>query len=60
MIHCQYSQEAWTHVYTDGSATNAIQDGGAVLLFSTKMALQKQPVQLQEHSAAITEQSQKH
>ena len=29
MIHEQYPQEAWTHVYTDGSATNAIQDGGA-------------------------------
>ena len=29
MIHEQYPREAWTHVYTDGSATNVIQDGGA-------------------------------
>jgi len=29
MIYEQYPSEAWTHVYTDGSATNAIRDGGA-------------------------------
>ena len=29
MIEEKYPQEAWTHVYTDGSATNAIYNGGA-------------------------------
>ena len=29
MIAERYPQEAWTHVYTDGSATNAVADGGA-------------------------------
>ena len=29
MFHDQYHQEAWTHVYTDDSATYAIQDGAA-------------------------------
>ena len=24
-----YPHESWIHVYTDGSATNAVQDGGA-------------------------------
>lgn len=28
-IHEQYPGESWTHVYTDGSATDATQDGGA-------------------------------
>jgi len=28
MICEQYPPEAWTNVYTDGSATNVIQDGG--------------------------------
>ena len=29
MIAERYPKEAWTHVYTDGSATNAVADGGA-------------------------------
>ena len=29
MIGERYPQEAWTHIYTDGSATNAIRNGGA-------------------------------
>ena len=29
MISEEYPPEIWTHVYTDGSATNAIKDGGA-------------------------------
>ena len=29
MIAEKYPKEAWTHVYTDGSATNAVADGGA-------------------------------
>ena len=29
MIDEKYPREAWTHVYTDGSATNAINNGGA-------------------------------
>ena len=29
MIAERYPQEAWAHVYTDGSATNAVADGGA-------------------------------
>ena len=28
MICEQYPQEAWTNIYTDGSATNAILDSG--------------------------------
>ena len=29
MIAEQYPEESWVHVYTDGSATNAVADGGA-------------------------------
>ncbi|XP_060571271.1 ribonuclease H-like [Ruditapes philippinarum] len=29
MIADEYPQESWTHIYTDGSATAAIKDGGA-------------------------------
>ena len=29
MIADRYPEEAWTHVYTDGSATNAVANGGA-------------------------------
>ena len=29
MIAEKYPKEAWTYVYTDGSATNAVADGGA-------------------------------
>ena len=32
MIDERYPQEAWVHVYTDGSATNAVADGGAGIL----------------------------
>ena len=43
MICEQYIPHAWTNVYTDGSATNAIQDSGAGIVFylpsgSTKSA----------------------
>ena len=33
MICEQYIPYAWTNVYTDGSATNAIQDSGAGIVF---------------------------
>ena len=29
LIHLNYAQESWIHVYTDGSADEAIQNGGA-------------------------------
>ena len=29
MLDENYPQESWTHVYTDGSAKDAIKDGGA-------------------------------
>ena len=29
MIHNQYNQKEWTHVFTDGSAENAVRNGGA-------------------------------
>ena len=32
MIEEQYPQEAWIHVYTDGSATNAVANGGVGIL----------------------------
>ena len=32
MIKEKYPQEAWTHIYTDGSATDATQNGGAGVL----------------------------
>ena len=32
MIEERYPQEAWIHVYTDGSATNAVANGGAGVL----------------------------
>ena len=32
MIDEQYPSEAWIHVYTDGSATNAVKNGGAGVL----------------------------
>ena len=32
MIADQYSSESWIHIFTDGSATNAIKDGGAGVL----------------------------
>ena len=34
MIDERYPQEAWTHVYTDGSATRAVADGGAGILIT--------------------------
>ena len=35
MIEEQYPPEAWIHGYTDGSATNAVTNGGAGVLIST-------------------------
>ena len=32
MIDGKYPQEAWTHIYTDGSATDATLNGGAGIL----------------------------
>ena len=32
MIEEQYPKESWIHVYTDGSATNAVKNGGAGVL----------------------------
>jgi len=29
MIYQQYPEESWIHVYTDGSSTNAVTNGGA-------------------------------
>ena len=29
MLHQQYPHEAWTRIYTDGLATEAIRNGGA-------------------------------
>ncbi|XP_064648747.1 uncharacterized protein LOC135500960 [Lineus longissimus] len=35
-IHMQYPDQKWTHVYTDGSATDAIRDGGGGILIKYK------------------------
>ena len=32
MIDEKYPQESWIHVYTDGSATNAVENGGEGIL----------------------------
>ena len=56
----QYPTEAWAHVYTDGSETNVIQNGGTGLSFTSLTAAKKQPVQQQEDTTATTKQSQRH
>jgi len=35
-IHMQYPNQKWTHVYTDGSATQATRDGGGGILIKYK------------------------
>jgi len=54
MINDQYPRKAWTHVYTDGSATRAVTNGGAgiVILENEKHIIMQQP----EHTVAITKQ----
>ena len=50
----QYPPEAWTHVYTGGSATTVIQNGGVGIAIYLPNDSKKQPVQQQEDTTATT------
>ena len=58
MIAERYPQEAWTHVYTDCSATNAVADGSAGISY-TRMMRPQNAVSPQASTAPTTEQKQK-
>ena len=49
-IYDRYPEEAWTHVYTDGSATKAVSNGGAgVILFDPDREPVKEAIPTGKH-----------
>ncbi|XP_052249844.1 uncharacterized protein LOC127857490 [Dreissena polymorpha] len=60
MINEDFPSDLWTHVYTDGSAPKAVEDGGAGILIRYPSGINETHFMATGKGAAITKLRQKH